>query len=66
MMNLEKLAITLLPGDLLEAVESFGLGFVYVKDSQEFRNSQQVLNLLGEIEQLQLTAILINCRIARN
>src|SRR5678816_1225786 len=45
---------------LFEAVEGLGFAFVNVKYSQEFRDRQQVLKFLCEIEQFQLAAFLIN------
>src|SRR5215217_4880545 len=51
---------------LLKAVEGFGFAFVYVKDSQELSDRQQVPKFLGEVEQFQLSAFFINGGVTGN
>ena len=41
---------------LLETVYGFVFAFVNIEDSQELGDRQQVLKLLGEIEQLELSS----------
>src|SRR5205807_7963347 len=50
----------------LEAAECLGFAIVSVEDSQKLRNRQEVLQLLGQAEQFELSALLINRRIARD
>src|SRR6266404_9014080 len=50
----------------LEAAERLGFAIVSVEDSQKLRNRQEVLQLPGQAEEFELSALLINRRIARD
>src|SRR5207302_10357852 len=50
----------------LEAAECLGFAIVSVEDSQKLRNRQEVWQRLGQAEQFELSALLINRRIARD
>src|SRR2546426_5595056 len=50
----------------IEAIEGFRFAVVHVENGQQFRDCQQVLEFLREIEKLQLASLFINRGIAGN
>src|SRR5215510_14605994 len=51
---------------LPETTQGFSFRFINIKHRQQFGNHQQILNLVGEAEQLELAAGAANGRIVRN
>src|SRR5205085_2167288 len=47
---------------LFEIAQRLRLGVVSIKDRQEFGDREQVLKLLRQAEQLELSAFFVNCR----